>query len=135
MCIRSFCHSCTTYITVCQDVYNLYAGLGDCVVRSLHAYKYPGNVTEWRYLGVCKSGQSYTRVDKGRKIMQTVICGYTKCANVGRDIQECAEVYSGIQYLAHLISQRWLCSKETHTRCCHGFQFLSLRVKGEREVR
>lgn len=55
---------CTTYITVCQDVYNLYTGLGDCVVRSLHACKYPGNVTEWRHLGVYKSGQSYTRMDK-----------------------------------------------------------------------
>lgn len=99
----------------------------------------PGSLQEWTKL--YKNGESYARVDKviqedkGRKIMQTVICGYTKVCNVGRDIQECAEVYSGIQYLTHLISQRWLCSKETHTRCCHGFQFLSLRVKGERWVR
>ena len=133
---------CATYITVCQDVYHLYTGLGDCVVRSLHACKYPGNVTKWWYLGVCKSGQSYARVDKviqewtklykRKRVDSYADCSYyvdiLKCANVGRDIQR-------YTVLAHLISQRWLCSEETYTRRCHGFQFLSLWVKGERWVR
>ena len=127
----------TTYITVCQNVYYLYACLGDCIVRSLHTCKYPGNVTEWGYLGVCKSAQRYTRGQR-KTAMQSVVSrcmwmywSVQRWANISKNVQRYTEVYS----LAHLISQRWLCSEETHTCCCHGFQFLSLWVKGSRRMR
>ena len=84
--------------------------------------------------------QECTKVYKGirediyAECSQQMYVDVLKCAKVGKHIQECAEVYRSIQSLTHLISQRWLCSEETHTCCCHGFQFLSLWVKGSRRM-
>ena len=41
--------------------------------------------------------------------------------------------YTGMNVLAHLISQGRLCSEETYTSCCDGLKLLSLWGRGEGE--
>ena len=83
----------------------------------------------------CTKVYKTTREDRYAECSQQMYVDVLKCAKVGKHIQECAEVYRSMQVLAHLISQRWLCREETYTCCCHGFQFLSLWVKGSKRMR
>ena len=79
--------------------------------------------------------QEYTKVGTHIQEYTKVGTHIQECTKVSTHIQECTKVYRSMQVLAHLISQRWLCREETHTCCCHGFQFLSLWVKGSKRMR
>ena len=84
----------------------------------------------------CTKVYKTTREDRYAECSQQMYVDVLKCTKVGTHVYKGIQKYArSMQVLAHLISQRWLCSEETHTCCCHGFQFLSLWVKGSKRMR
>ena len=84
----------------------------------------------------CTKVYKRTREDRYAECSQQMYMDVLKCTKVGTHVYKGIQKYArSMQVLAHLISQRWLCSEETHTCCCHGFQFLSLWVKGSKRMR